>query len=114
MVLKWDSLDHFTPVLGPYKRHTPLHIGLLYPHVFFRSQVGKKNPWKIGRKEYHGLSYQHYEHPLHLPPSVFSVVVVVAGRGICVVAVVVADSGISGWGTFVVAAVDLHTSGENI
>ena len=39
--------DCFWPVLGAYKRHTPLHIGLLSPQICTDLR-GVKNPWKIG------------------------------------------------------------------
>ncbi len=55
--LKTTVFDHFWTVLGAYKRHTPLHIGLLSQHIC-TDLMGVKNPWKnggnppIGGKEY--------------------------------------------------------------
>ncbi len=45
--LKTTAFDHFWAVLGAYKRHTPLHIGLLSPQICTDLR-GVKNPWKIG------------------------------------------------------------------
>ncbi len=45
--LKMTVFDHFRAVLGAYKRHTPLHIGLLSPQICADLR-GVKNPWKIG------------------------------------------------------------------
>ncbi len=45
--LKTTVFDHFGAVLGAYKRHTPLHIGLLYPKIC-TDLMGLNNPWKIG------------------------------------------------------------------
>ena len=55
--LKTTVFGHFWAVLGAYKRHTPLHIGLLSPQIYTDLR-GVKNPWKtggnppIGGKEY--------------------------------------------------------------
>ncbi len=45
----WNQqfLTIFWAVLGAYKRHTPLHIGLLSPRICTDLR-GVKNPWKIG------------------------------------------------------------------
>ncbi len=45
--LKMTVFGHFWAVLGAYKRHTPLHIGLLSPKICTDLR-GVKNPWKIG------------------------------------------------------------------
>ncbi len=45
--LKTTVFDHFWTVLGAYKRHTPLHIGLLSPQICTDLR-GVKSPWKIG------------------------------------------------------------------
>ncbi len=46
--LKTTVFDHFWAVLGAYKRHTPLDIGLLSPQIC-TDHRGVKDPWKIGR-----------------------------------------------------------------
>ncbi len=45
--LKTTVFGHFWAVSGAYKRHTPLHIGLLSPQIWTDLR-GVKNPWKIG------------------------------------------------------------------
>ncbi len=52
--LKQTVLDHFGAILGAYKRHTPLHIGLLSPQICTDLR-GVKNPRKSAyrRKRIH-------------------------------------------------------------
>ncbi len=45
--LKTTVFGHFWAVSAAYKRHTPLHIGLLSPQICTDLR-GFKNPWKIG------------------------------------------------------------------
>ncbi len=45
--LKTAVFDHFWAVLGPYKKLTPLHIGL-HSLQICTDLGGIKNPWKIG------------------------------------------------------------------
>ncbi len=47
--LKTTVFGHFWAVLDAYKRHTPLHIGLLSPQICTDLR-GVNNPWKIRRK----------------------------------------------------------------
>ncbi len=47
MGLKTTVFDHFWAVLGAYKRHTLLHIGLLSPQMCTDLRR-VKNPWEIG------------------------------------------------------------------
>ncbi len=66
----------FWEVLGAYKRHTHLHIGLLSPQICTDLR-GVKNPWKIGgnppigRKEYTLFEFNEQTCSLQLSDLVY-------------------------------------------